>query len=89
MAILTSNNTSGYYDPRYWGSQTEYEHEQRRRYEEMERQRYEAMRQQQAYDPYRQMQGQVTDQQIQEGKKPKAAPTPEYLKNDKLLLLEK
>ncbi len=88
MAILTSNNTSGYYDPRYWGSRSEYEHEQRRRYEEMERQRYAAM-QQQAYDPYRQMQGQLTDQQIQEGKKPKPMPTPEYLKNDKLLLLEK
>lgn len=88
MAFLTSSNTSGFYDPRYWDGQTAYEHEHRRRYEEMERQRYAAM-QQQAYDPYRQMQGQLTDQQIQEGKKPKAAPTPEYLKNDKLLLLEK
>jgi len=88
MAITTISN-SGFYDPRYWGSQAEYEHEQRRRYEEMERQRYEAMRQQQAYDPYRQMQGQLTDQQIQEGQKPKPVPTPEYLKNDKLLLLEK
>ena len=90
MAILTNSNTSGFYDPRYWDGQTAYEHEQeRRRFQEMERQRYEAMRQQQAYDPYRQMQGQLTDQQIQEGKKPKAAPPPEYLKNDKLLLLEK
>lgn len=77
---------SGWSDP--YAGQRYYE-EQDRRYREMaERQRYEAMRQQQAYDPYRQMQGQVTDQQIQEGKKPKAAPTPEYLKNDKLLLLE-
>lgn len=85
MAILTSSNTSGFYDPRYW-DQDDYE---RRRYQEMERQRYEAMRQQQAYDPYRQMQGRVTDQQIQEGQKPKPMPTPEYLKNEKLLLLEK
>ena len=79
--------TSGWNDP-YVGQR--YYEEQERRYREMaERQRYEAMRQQHAYDPYRQMQGQVTDQQIQEGQKPKAAPTPEYLKNDKLLLLEK
>lgn len=63
--------------------------EQERRYrEQMERQRMYMAQQQQAYDPYRQMQGQITDQQIQEGQKPKPMPTPEYLKNDKLLLLE-
>ena len=90
MAILTSSNTSGYNDPRYWGSQTTYEQERRyREYMEIERQRMYMTAQQQAYDPYRQMQGQLTDQQIQEGQKPKPMPTPEYLKNDKLLLLEK
>lgn len=88
MAITTISNKSGFYDPRYWDGQTAYEHEQRRRYEEMERQRYAAM-QQHAYNPYTDTYGGVTAQQIQEGQKPNPMPTPEYLKNDKLLLLEK
>lgn len=77
---------SGWSDP--YAGQRYYE-EQDRRYREMaERQRYEAMRQQQAYNPYTDTYGGVTAQQIQEGKKPKPMPTPEYLDNKKLLLLE-
>jgi hypothetical protein len=93
MAVWTSNNTSGLYDP--YGGQRYYEEQERRYREAIDRQRYEAMRQQQAYDPYRQMQGQVTDQQIQEGKaekpttkKAEGFPPPEYLNNKNLLLLD-
>jgi hypothetical protein len=91
--MASIGSTSGWYDPRYWDQQTAYEHEQRRRYEEAERQRYAAM--QQAYynpntDTYM---GGVTGQQIQEGKQPKplpskVMPTPEYIDNKTLLLLE-
>lgn len=91
MAIL-SNNTGvgvGFSDPRYWNNTSSHD----RYYEEMRRQQYMAMQQQQmAYDPYRQLHaGGVTDQQIQEGKKPAPMPTlePDYISNKKLLLLEK
>jgi hypothetical protein len=78
-----SSNTSGYYDPRYW-DKTEYE---RRRYEEeMERQRHASM-QQMAYDHNRQVYGGITDKQRQEAQKPIKAAQPEYLTNQKLLLL--
>jgi hypothetical protein len=87
MAITTVSNNSGFYDTRYWDSQTEYE---RRRYQEMERRRYQEMeRQQQYYNPNTDTYGVVTGQQIQEGKaeKPKA-PQPEYINNKTLLLLD-
>lgn len=90
MAVLTSSNTSGVYDA--YATQRYYEEQERRYRETIDRQRYAAMQQAQ-YNPYTDTYGGVTAQQIQEGKaeKPTAikAATPEYLKNDKLLLLEK
>ncbi len=83
--------TSGWNDP--YAGQRYYEEQERRYRETIERQRYAAMQQQAQYNPYTDTYGGVTAQQIQEGKaeKPTAikAATPEYLKNDKLLLLEK
>ena len=74
------------HDP--YAGQRYYEEQERRYRETIERQRYAAMQQAQ-YNPYNDTYGGVTAQQIQEGQKPKPMPTPEYLKNDKLLLLEK
>jgi len=80
--------TSGWNDP--YASQRYYEEQERRYRETIERQRYAAMQQQAYYNPNTDTyMGGVTAQQIQEGQKPKPMPTPEYLKNDKLLLLEK
>lgn len=91
MAIsILSNNTNtaiGYADPRNWEQQSMHE----RYIEEVRRQQYMAM-QQQNYDPYRQMHpGGITDQQIQESRKPASMPKsePAFLNNTKLLLLEK
>ncbi len=72
-----------------YAGQRYYEEQERRYRETIERQRYAAMQQQAQYNPYTDTYGGVTAQQIQEGQKPKPMPTPEYLKNDKLLLLEK
>ncbi len=76
-----------------YAGQRYYEEQERRYRETIERQRYAAMQQQAQYNPYTDTYGGATAQQIEEGKaeKPKAnkASTPEYLKNDKLLLLEK
>jgi hypothetical protein len=80
----------GFTDPRrmYDGSYDE----ARRQYEAQERMRVEEMmRAQKMYNTYNantDTYGGVTAKQIQEGQKPKPLPDPEYLKNDKLLLLE-
>lgn len=82
--------TSPYFNDVYDG-QRYYAEQQRRHMEELRRQQYMAM-QQQNYDPYRQMHpGGVTEQQIQEGKKPAPIPKsePAFLNNTKLLLLGK
>ena len=88
MAILTST-ANGYFDS--YGGQRYYEEQERRYMEELRRQQHMAMQAQQ-YDPYRQIHpGGITDQQIQEGKKPAPMPTlePDYISNKKLLLLDK
>ena len=74
---------NSYHNDLYDGQR--YYAEQERRYrEEMERQRNAAM---QGYNPYTDTYGGMTAQQMQEAPKPKKAAQPDYLTNQKLLLL--
>lgn len=69
----------------YYDAQRYYAEQERRYREEMERQRMMAM--QSVYDINTDTFRGVSAKQMQEGVKPKPAPTPEYLNNKNLLLL--
>jgi hypothetical protein len=79
-----ASNTSG----SAWYMEQERQY-QRYRDEEMQRAKMEAMRMQamQSYNPYTDTYGGMTAQQMMEAQKPIKAAQPEYLTNQKLLLL--
>jgi len=88
ISISTASNTNWVTSTDVYDGQRYYAEQERRYREEMERQRHAAMQQQAYYNPNTDTyMGGVTAQQIQEGVKPKPAPTPEYMTNKKLLLL--
>ena len=86
IGISTTSNTNWITSTDIYDGQRYYAEQERRYREEMERQRHAAM-QQMAYDHNRQVYGGVTDKQRQEAQTAVKASQPEYLTNQKLLLL--